>query len=74
MFSVDTNLDFFNIQEIVSSKFSVIRSSVEEILNKYEVDKKLSSVWMSATYQFMTDANFKALRSSIDIIDDQNYK
>ncbi len=69
MFAVDTKLDYFHIQEMVSQKFPVIRSSVEKVLNKYYNEKKLSSIWKPQTNHFMSDSNFSGLRASVGIIE-----
>ena len=69
MFAVDTKLDYFHIQEMVSQKFPVIRSSVEEVLNKYYNEKKLSSILKPQTNRFMSDSNFSGLRASVGIIE-----
>ena len=69
MFTADTKLDYFHIQEMVSQKFPVIRRSVEDILNKYDNEKKLNSIWKPQTDHFMSDSTFSGLRTSIGIIE-----
>jgi len=69
MFAVDTKLDYFHIREIVSQKFPVIRSSVEEVINKYDNEKKLNSYLEAQTNYFMSDSKFSGLRVSVGIIE-----